>query len=126
MKIDRNRVYKKCNGHCAYCGERINIKNMQIDHVIPKHYFKWHIKNKFKVPDFLNCLTEFDVNHIDNLMPSCRSCNNYKSTFGLELFRSELGKLTERLNKTSSIYRIAKRFGNVEETENQLYFILKN
>jgi hypothetical protein len=122
MKIDRSRIYEKCNGHCAYCGEEILIKDMQVDHIIPKRNFSLQVKNKFNVPDFLKHLAEFDVNHIDNLLPACRSCNNYKSTFHLELFRSELGKLAERLNKTSSIYRISKRFGNIIENNKPIIF----
>ena len=32
MKINREEVYNKCGGHCAYCGNDITIKQMQIDH----------------------------------------------------------------------------------------------
>ena len=34
-KIDREEVYNKCDGHCAYCGNEITIKQMQIDHIEP-------------------------------------------------------------------------------------------
>src|SRR5665647_2382576 len=68
----RHIVFHKYGGHCAYCGGLINTKEMQIDHIIPKAFFLWHIKNKYKIPLFLLHLTEADVNHIDNLMPTCR------------------------------------------------------
>lgn len=48
--------------------------------------------------------------------------NNYKSTFGLETFRKEIGLLVERLNKTFTQYKIAKRFGLIEETGIQVEF----
>ena len=32
-KKEREEVYIKYNGHCAYCGCELDIKNMQIDHV---------------------------------------------------------------------------------------------
>jgi 5-methylcytosine-specific restriction endonuclease McrA len=35
MKINREEVYNKCGGHCAYCGNDITIKQMQIDHKEP-------------------------------------------------------------------------------------------
>ena len=35
MKINREEVYNKCGGHCAYCGNNITIKQMQIDHKEP-------------------------------------------------------------------------------------------
>lgn len=122
MKIDRNKVYQKYDGHCAYCGEIINIKDMQVDHLIPKANYFHYVKNKYKIPDFLKHLGEWDCDHIDNLMPACRSCNNYKSTFDLELFRHELGQLVKRMNKTITIYRIAKRYGQVIEDETSIVF----
>ena len=36
MKIDRQKVYDKYNGHCAYCGKPITIKDNQVDHILPK------------------------------------------------------------------------------------------
>ena len=37
-KKTREEVYKKYDGHCAYCGKEIEIKEMQIDHMHPKAY----------------------------------------------------------------------------------------
>lgn len=88
--INRKDVYNKYNGRCGYCGSEINIKDMQVDHIIPKRNYLSHIKSKFNIPPFLSHLTEHDMDHIDNLMPSCRVCNNWKKTFHLELFRSEI------------------------------------
>lgn len=36
-KADRLRVFNKYGGHCAYCGREMEIKEMQVDHMIP-HY----------------------------------------------------------------------------------------
>ena len=35
-KETRQLVYEKYNGHCAYCGCSIDIKEMQVDHFISK------------------------------------------------------------------------------------------
>ena len=35
-KKTREEVYKKYDGHCAYCGKKIEIKDMQIDHMYSK------------------------------------------------------------------------------------------
>ena len=37
-KKTRELVYKKYDGHCAYCGKEIEIKDMQVDHMYPKAY----------------------------------------------------------------------------------------
>jgi len=120
--INRQQVYDKYKGHCGYCGEKIELKRMQVDHIIPEAYFVIHIKNKFKIPTFLLHLTENDVNHIDNLMPSCPVCNNWKSVYNLETFRDEIYKQIERLNKYSASFRFAKRYGLVVEYEYPIRF----
>ena len=34
-KSKREAVYRKYNGHCAYCGREIAYKDMQVDHFLP-------------------------------------------------------------------------------------------
>ena len=109
MKIDRQAVYKKYNGRCAYCGKNMTFKRMQVDHLHPqclKHY----------QPDL-------DNNRFENLMPSCAKCNNYKGGMRLELFRSELQKQVSRLRNDARFDR-ALRFGqiDIEETPIVFYF----
>lgn len=121
MDKKRALIYNKFGGFCAYCGCELNGK-FQVDHVIPQALFWNHVRYKKRVPSFLSHLNESDLNHPDNLVPACQSCNNYKSTMDIETFRSELGKLVERLNKNSTQYRIAKRYGMVEEKEIKIKF----
>lgn len=121
-KHEREMVYKKLNGKCAYCGEDIKLKDMQIDHIIPQSLFWGNIKSNHKVPSFLSHLGEDDVHHIDNLNPACRVCNNWKNSFDLELFRSEIQEQIKRLNKYSSNYRMAKRYGLVTECSYPITF----
>ena len=56
MRVDRQKVYEKYNGHCAYCGKAIAIRDMQVDHILPKR--------------------NGGTDDIDNLNPSCRLCNH--------------------------------------------------
>lgn len=120
---ERDKILAKYGGKCAYCGIDLTNGKWQVDHIIPKQNFVWHIKNNhYNVPKFLLHLTETDLQHPDNLVPSCQSCNNYKSSMHLELFRSELGRLVDRLQKTSSIYRISKRFGHIIENKKPILF----
>jgi 5-methylcytosine-specific restriction endonuclease McrA len=120
-KINRQDVLNKTNGNCAYCGIKLNAK-FQIDHIIPRRNFTTHVINKFRVPDFLRHLKPGDCEHIDNKVASCQSCNNYKSTHDLECFRDEIGQLINRLNKRFNQYKIAKRYGLIEETKNSVVF----
>lgn len=98
----RQQVYNMYNGHCAYCGCELEYKDMQVDHVESKY---WHNGS----------------DDISNYKPACRMCNYYKSTYILETFREQLGLLTQRLEK-EFIYRLAKKYGVLEETDNKIKF----
>lgn len=121
-KKKRLEIFNKLNGHCAYCGEKIEIKNMQVDHIIPQYNWETSIKNNWRIPGFLKHLTIDDMNHNDNLLPACRICNKWKSAHDLEFFRSELESQIERLNKRSSNFRIAKKFNQIKETPSKIVF----
>lgn len=60
-------------------------------------------------------------NDIDNLLPACRMCNFYKSTFSIDVFRKYLESLHERLRKPF-IYRLALKYGLVEENRKKIKF----
>jgi len=115
MKINREKVYQKCNGKCGYCGEKITIKEMQIDHI---------------VPIYRNCsekeLSKMNIirgtNDYENLIPACKSCNKYKSTFTVEVFREQMQKQVQRLIDYSVNYRFAKKFNLVVETNKKVVF----
>ena len=100
-KSVREEVYKKCNGHCAYCGCELEYKDMQCDHIF----------SVYRAHGMCD-----DINNIDNLLPSCRACNFYKNTLTIEQFRRDMKTLMERVKKPF-IYRLAMKYGMVEERE---------
>jgi|SRR6478735_2904037 len=112
-KADRIEVYKKCDGHCGYCGKSITIKEMQVDHIEPQ----W----KAKDPRYFNL--SIDINHSDNLMPSCRRCNHYKRSDNLEQFREKMKTIHDRILK-SYINKVGYDYGIITITpfSGQFYF----
>lgn len=67
---------------------------MQIDHIKPKR--------------------NGGADDIDNLNPSCRPCNYYKSADSIEAFRNwKLAGLVERLRKVY-IFKVAERYGIIK------------
>lgn len=66
--------------------------------------------------------TGIDVHDISNLMPSCGSCNRYKSTMDLENFRKQLQKIPDRLKRDVCTYNIALRYGMVQENREPIKF----
>jgi hypothetical protein len=108
MKIDRNKVYAKYDGHCAYCGIGMTFKQMHVDHVRPKIFGG--------TDDFIN------------LNPSCKECNNYKCHWHLEEFREALKDLLGRkinyLFKSKTKMQVAINMGAIEvkEWDGKFYF----
>ena len=118
----RELVHKKYNCKCGYCGISIEYKEMQVDHIIPQNEFIAHITNQWRIPEFLKHLTVSDMNHFDNLMPSCRVCNKWKSTFTIDQFKKEVFEQVKRLNDYSTNYRMAKKYDLVSETVKPIVF----
>lgn len=104
-KQERLQVYEKCNGHCAYCGCELPLKDMQVDHIIPLALI-----NDDKSETFLNYL------------PACRSCNHYKSAMSLETFRRMIERMPDVLMRDSVTYKNAVRFGLVTPTPHKVEF----
>ena len=122
IKTKRQEAYSKCNGHCAYCGEEIGIEEMHVDHILSQKDFSYFINGDFEIPKFLEHLEENDINHIDNLNPACRVCNKWKDRYSLEAFRRQLYSQIDRLNRYSSNYRIAIKYGLIKESIKPIVF----
>lgn len=105
MKPNRKAVYDKYDGRCAYCGQEIEFKAMQVDHMIPQHSCEGHL---FTAERFMSI-------HADsNYMPSCRSCNNYKSGNPLEAFRTSIQNQIDVMRRDRPTFRLAERYGLIE------------
>ena len=117
MKIDRQDVYEKYEGHCAYCGKEIDYKDMEIDHIFPQARNHWIARSNSEHKDIPKHIDDFD-----NLNPACRVCNRFKGVCGIELFRKELQSQAERANRYSCNYRMAKKYGLIIEIDKEVKF----
>lgn len=100
----RQKAYDKYDGRCAYCGEQLQYKDMEIDYIKP--------------------LQQGGKMEIENLLPSCRVCNRKRKGDQLEKFRKLLQHIPKVLEKDST-YRLAKKYGIVQDDINpivQFYF----
>lgn len=101
-KSERKKIYEKCKGHCAYCGCKLEYKDMQIDHVIP--------------------LRRGGEDDIKNMLPACRSCNHYKATLTAEEFRDYVSRIPERLQRDSIPYKVGARFGLIKSNKEVRFY----
>lgn len=109
---ERRETYDMFGGRCAYCGQSIKYKDMQIDHIKPIY------RGRNNKPD------RAGDNTSDNFFPSCRSCNHRKGTLTIEQFRRELEKAYERLLRDNATFRIAERYGIVKRGEKEKVLFL--
>lgn len=68
----REKVYKKTNGKCIYCGCDIDFHEFHIEHFVPKSKIKQ------------------DKDNLENLFPSCIDCNLLKGNLEIEEFRDKI------------------------------------
>ena len=97
----RQAVYDKCGGHCAYCGREIAYKDMQVDHIRPRHLG--------------------GSDDIGNLYPSCRMCKFRKGTLMIEPFRREIEHQAEGLCKTFQ-GRMSLAYGLIKRVNKPIVF----
>lgn len=103
-KVDREIVKQKFGGRCAYCGVLLPNK-FHVDHVKPL------------VRNWIDGTVQYPERHsMDNLYPACISCNINKHSFSLEGFRENIQGFIKSLNRDSTQYKVAKRYGLIEET----------
>ncbi len=114
MTIDRKQVYLKCKQRCAYCGEKIEFSQMEVDHVFSKRQWQFSSKEKRPYPT---------VDDIRNLLPSCHSCNHYKRSYSLEGFRHLMKTLHKRI-ESHYINKVAIKYGIIimSEWDGLFYF----
>jgi CRISPR/Cas system Type II protein with McrA/HNH and RuvC-like nuclease domain len=114
-KINREEIYNKCNGHCAYCGVEITIKQMQVDHIEPH----WHTLTETQAQ---KSKIKKGSHEIENLNPSCSRCNKWKSTYSLESFRNVIETSLIRLERDTPNFRLARDYGLLTETPKRIKF----
>lgn len=137
MKIDRQFVLDKYDGRCAYCGCNLTIKQMQVDHIIPKYIAEPIMFSETEI--IRNCnehniesiarismQNAGELNHPDNLLPACRQCNFYKDTKTIEAFRHDIEEtIWHKLEKDFN-YRLLKKYGMIEEHRKKVIFFFEN
>lgn len=106
----REAIYQKYNGHCAYCGKKIEYKEMQVDHLIPVQ------RERFKK------YSEYEIECFENYVPACQRCNHYKRAHSLDVFRKMIEEIPAKLYRDNYIYKVGLDYGMVEAYEHKVKF----
>lgn len=119
-KKERELVYNKYGGKCAYCGCDLH-KGWHVDHIEPIRRNESD-EGIERINKYRKTPISRGEDNIKNYNPSCRQCNIWKSTYSIEEFRVEISEQINRLNRFNANYRNAKRFELVVEIEKPIVF----
>jgi len=114
MKIDRQAVFNKFDGKCAYTGKPLDDK-WQVDHMLSKQRFGYSIMKDCANREEYNLRLK-EVDCIKNLMPAIRIVNHYKRCNDLEGFRNYMKTFHIRLSN------LPKKT-NVEATKKRIFYM---
>ncbi|WCM21378.1 HNH endonuclease [Paraburkholderia bryophila] len=121
-KAQREQVRQMFGGRCAYCGEPLPDR-WHADHreaVVRALLTKQSEDGRYKLVSGPSLYPERDV--LENFMPSCPPCNISKHSMSLEVWRKWLAGHVNSLNAYHPIYRLAKKYGLIQETCAQVTF----
>lgn len=117
MKRERQAIFDKYGGRCAYCGCELE-KGWHVDEIEPiRRNWEWVDGKQI----FTDCMHPERL-HIGNQNPSCAPCNRLKSSQSLEGFRQSIAQFIPSLNKYHNQYKFAKRYGLITETSQPVVF----
>lgn len=110
-KTQRQALKGRYGGFCAYCGHPLGAR-WHADHVQPiERVSRWDFKLRKHVPT--GELGRPENDRPDNYKPACIPCNIHKSSLPLEAWRRILEDSAANLQRYSSTFRHAHRFGLV-------------
>lgn len=97
----RHELWEAAGRRCQYCGQEVDLKEMQVDHIKPLH--------------------NGGGNALDNLRCACRACNYRKGTMDTETFRREVELSVTRLRRDFT-FRLAVAYGLVTVNDMPVVF----
>lgn len=101
MNKKRKTIFDKSGGKCWYCGCDLSELKWQADHFHPVI----RVEGKMLYPE---------LDRLDNLVPSCAPCNNFKTSACIEGFRFMVNEQFKNVPRGSTGMRQLIRLGLVD------------
>jgi hypothetical protein len=109
--ITRSALWKSYNYKCFYCGEDIEWRNLEIDHIIPENLNSSEINNLINEYELDE---NFSYNDLYNLIPTHNNCNGRKGKY---LFDKKTVLYYHGLTK-KKLYKIEKEIETLKRKRN--------
>lgn len=97
-ELERIKIFQKYNGRCAYCGCKLEYKDMEISQLPKRNSF-------FREPV------------IQKTLPACESCYFQAGAFSLEEFRTQIDTTILEYLREDTIYKLAIKYGVIKEMD---------
>lgn len=105
----REAIYQAYSGKCMYCGKSMDIREFEIDHILPESL----LNDKGELHKTLNefgLLVDFNILGYENLLPTHKKCNGTKSDtvnriFALHILEAAKKKPIIEDNLRKIVYR---------------------
>ncbi len=125
-KKQREKLRMKFGGRCAYCGWELPEKGWHADHVQAvlrksEQCMKAAEKRIFRLKSTGDVFRP-EADCPENLVPACAPCNLLKTTYSLEMFRTQVSLQVERGRRSSVNFRTAERFGLIQVVNKPVVF----
>ena len=114
-KRQREAVFNKYGGRCAYCGCELTLRTMQVDHI--KAVYASSLENNG---------VETQDDNLENLNPSCRQCNFYKGTLDIEQLQKKIMTTLYETCQNTFQAKLAKKLGMMVVTQFDKFYFEKN
>lgn len=147
-KSDRDKIFQKYGGRCAYCGCDLSGRRWNVDHIEPVNrttktvpgYYKhkvtgervsypkgswWQEYDRVPSKQVFDKMLNPERDTFENSNPSCHSCNITKGNLSIGEFKNWIQGSCRRLDTSNySSYKFGKRYGLIQETgiEVKFYF----
>lgn len=99
---ERRALWEEQNRRCGYCGTKIGYSEVTVDHIIP--------------------ISRGGPDCKDNMICSCRPCNEFKRNRTVEEFRAAIQTANYNLMQKEPEYRAVLRFGLIREYRKKVRF----
>lgn len=113
MNKKRLEIWNKSGGKCWYCGCELGEKGWHIDHFHPVVRGVLGDSSKMTYPE---------LDTIDNLVPSCAPCNNFKHSMSIEGYRSMCKEQFINIPKYTTGARQLERLGLLDFAPKEVEF----
>jgi hypothetical protein len=121
--FQRRAIWEAHAKRCAYCGDPIAFRDVEIDHIVPESFAE-KLTDWERTRSELGLPANFDLRSLGNLVPACRSCNQRKSDRLLLPGRAVI-EISRAMEKAPRVQELIKAFRTEDMAEKARFRLVR-